>query len=327
MNGVISSNIEEKSYFDGGLLQLIGWKILGILITIFTLGICYPWACCMVYNWEIKHTVINGKRLKFDGTAIQLFGNWIKWWLLTIITLGIYSFWLGIAIKKWKTKHTHFANLSQNQNVNLSENTTYNTRVQKYNNEKETFSNIQILGIFFVLMLIPFSIYCFNEGITGLIDSKENEVEETKLSNNNNIIDTIKGKKTMVCTKSETDENGMTSKYTVKLTYKNSIVKEYESTSIIETDSNYIDISISFSKLFTDKFSEFDGITMTTKKLSDTTYELYSKIVYDDINEEQLKTYLASLEDDDSTDYSIYKKQSINIDEYKNEFLNDFICE
>lgn len=96
-----------KSYFDGGLFQLIGWKLLGFLITIFTLGICYPWAFCMVYSWEAKHTVIDGKRLYFDGKAIQLFGLWIKWFILTIITLGIYSFWLGISLKKWKTQHTH----------------------------------------------------------------------------------------------------------------------------------------------------------------------------------------------------------------------------
>ena len=93
---------------DGGLLQLIGWKILGGLITTVTLGICFPWAVCMIYNWETKHTVINGKRLTFDGTALQLFGNWIKWLLLTIITLGIYGFWVSIALKKWRTKHTHF---------------------------------------------------------------------------------------------------------------------------------------------------------------------------------------------------------------------------
>lgn len=96
-----------ESYFDGGLLQLIGWRILGFLVTLLTLGICYPWAFCMVYNWETKHTVINGRRLSFDGKAIQLFGNWIKWALLCIVTLGIYSFWLSIALKKWKTKHTH----------------------------------------------------------------------------------------------------------------------------------------------------------------------------------------------------------------------------
>lgn len=96
----------HDSYFDGGLLQLIFWKVLGFLITFFTPGICYPWACCIVYGWEIRHTVINGHRLDFDGTALQLFGNWIKWWFLTIITLGIYGFWMGIALRKWKTKHT-----------------------------------------------------------------------------------------------------------------------------------------------------------------------------------------------------------------------------
>ena len=103
-----NKNENEVSYFDGGLLQLIGWRILGALITTVTLGICFPWAFCMIYNWEAKHTVINGKRLRFDGKAIQLFGNWIKWLLLTVITLGIYSLWLGISFRKWKIKHTHF---------------------------------------------------------------------------------------------------------------------------------------------------------------------------------------------------------------------------
>lgn len=98
----------KDSYFDGGLLQLIGYKVLGFLIIVCTIGICTPWALCLVYNWECKHTVIEGKRLGFNGNAIQLFGNWIKWLLLTIITLGIYSFWLAIALKKWKTKHTYF---------------------------------------------------------------------------------------------------------------------------------------------------------------------------------------------------------------------------
>ena len=99
----------ERSYFDGGLLQLIGWQILGGIVTMLTLGICYPWAICMLYRWETKHTVINGRRLKFTGTAMQLFGNWIKWLLLTIITLGIYAFWLNIKLIQWKTKHTEFA--------------------------------------------------------------------------------------------------------------------------------------------------------------------------------------------------------------------------
>lgn len=64
----------------------------------------------MIYNWEIKHTVIEGRRLEFDGTAVQLFGNWIKWLLLTIVTFGIYGFWVNIKLRQWKTMNTHFVN-------------------------------------------------------------------------------------------------------------------------------------------------------------------------------------------------------------------------
>lgn len=44
------SGMVSQSQFDGGLLQLIGWSILGFLITVLTLGICYPWALCMQYG-------------------------------------------------------------------------------------------------------------------------------------------------------------------------------------------------------------------------------------------------------------------------------------
>lgn len=107
MNNI--TNNTEKSYFDGGLLQLIGWSILGTIITVCTFGVCYPWALCMVYGWKINHTVINGRRLKFTGTAIGLFGNWIKWLFFLVITFGIYGFWLGIALEKWKVRNTTFA--------------------------------------------------------------------------------------------------------------------------------------------------------------------------------------------------------------------------
>ena len=98
----------KESYFDGGLLQQIGWTLLGSLLTICTFGICLPWAVCMLENWKVKHTVIEGKRLCFDGSATQLFGNWIKWLLLTVITLGIYGLWVRIKMTQSVTKHTHF---------------------------------------------------------------------------------------------------------------------------------------------------------------------------------------------------------------------------
>ncbi|MEA1976029.1 MAG: hypothetical protein U9N10_10965 [Bacillota bacterium] len=110
VNSGIVTNSGQESYFDGGLLQFIGWSILGALISGITLGIAFPWAICMMYKWKINHTVVEGRRLKFNGKGVGLFGNWIKWWFFTIITLGIYGFWLGIALEKWKVKNTTFEN-------------------------------------------------------------------------------------------------------------------------------------------------------------------------------------------------------------------------
>lgn len=45
-----------KSYFDGGLFQLIGWKILGGLITLVTLGIYSFWVSIAIKKWKVKHT-------------------------------------------------------------------------------------------------------------------------------------------------------------------------------------------------------------------------------------------------------------------------------
>ncbi|HDR3884683.1 TPA: DUF898 family protein [Bacillus cereus] len=89
-------------------MSFIGWSILGALMTVFTLGICYPWSVCMVYGWKngwkINHTVVDGHRMKFKGSAVGLYGNWIKWLLLTVITLGIYGFWVSIKLEDWKVK-------------------------------------------------------------------------------------------------------------------------------------------------------------------------------------------------------------------------------
>jgi uncharacterized membrane protein YjgN (DUF898 family) len=99
-------NIESK--FDGKLIEIVGINILNFFIITCTLGICYPWAICRKYRWEINHKIINGKRLNFGGKGIELFGLWIRWLGLSIITFGIYGFWIPVSLNKWLTKHTNF---------------------------------------------------------------------------------------------------------------------------------------------------------------------------------------------------------------------------
>lgn len=100
--------VRTDSYFDGKLLELIGWQLLSILITGLTLGIGRPWAECMLYNYQLKHTVYNGKRLKFEGTGGDLFVNKFKWIFFTIITLGIYAFFIPVRRTKWVISNIHF---------------------------------------------------------------------------------------------------------------------------------------------------------------------------------------------------------------------------
>lgn len=107
-----AANMQEpspKSYFDGNTLQLIGWQLLGFLLGAVTFGLAIPWAECMIYRWETKHTVVEGKRLYFDGKGHQLLGRYLLWWLLTVITLGIYAIFRPVSFRKWRVEHTRFA--------------------------------------------------------------------------------------------------------------------------------------------------------------------------------------------------------------------------
>ena len=103
--------VRTDSYFDGGLLELIGWRLLAFLITGITLGFGAPWAKCMLYSWEYKHTVLNGKRLKFEGTGGDLFVHYFKWIFFTIITLGFYLIVLPVRKTKWYTYCYKFRNI------------------------------------------------------------------------------------------------------------------------------------------------------------------------------------------------------------------------
>lgn len=97
-----------ESVFDGKLIQLIGWYIIGFILSVVTLGLGAPFAKCFILDWRFKHTKINGKRLAFDGNGLQLWGNYIKWTFFTIITLGIFLLFLPVQWNKWIVKHTHY---------------------------------------------------------------------------------------------------------------------------------------------------------------------------------------------------------------------------
>lgn len=95
--------------FDGSAGTYIGTGILAFLITVFTLGICYPFAFVLRERWRAKHSYIDGRQLVFTGSAVGLFAMWLKWFVLIIITIGIYLFWVGPRLYRWRWENTSWA--------------------------------------------------------------------------------------------------------------------------------------------------------------------------------------------------------------------------
>ena len=97
---------------DGGVATYWGTAFLATLITLFTVGICYPFSLVLRERWKAKYTYIDGRQLVFDGSAWALFGNWLKWVLFTVLTVGIYSFWVRPKLTQWIIENTDFAPVS-----------------------------------------------------------------------------------------------------------------------------------------------------------------------------------------------------------------------
>ena len=60
--------------FDGGAATYFGTAILGWLITVFTLGIGYPWALCLFQKWKAKHTYVQENNLYLQVEDFHLLG-------------------------------------------------------------------------------------------------------------------------------------------------------------------------------------------------------------------------------------------------------------
>lgn len=99
---------EEESYFDGKMLELLAYNFLLNFISALTVNIARPFIKNLVLEYEINHTVINGRRLKYHSRSIDYFVENFKWTFLTIITFGIYAFWIPIKKQRYIDSHISY---------------------------------------------------------------------------------------------------------------------------------------------------------------------------------------------------------------------------
>ena len=98
----------SPSRFTGSIFGYFFRRAALVIFTLVTLTLAYPALMCWYMRWEVKHTVIQGRRLTFDGYSRQLYGKFLLWLLLSIISVSIYFFVkMKINLIKWQTKHTH----------------------------------------------------------------------------------------------------------------------------------------------------------------------------------------------------------------------------
>lgn len=96
---------DNNSYFDGGILGLIGTNILASIVTVVPF-VGFAWSNVIKLKWITSHTVVDSRRLVFTGTTGQFFLKYLVWGLLTGITFGIYGLFVPVKNLKLVAENT-----------------------------------------------------------------------------------------------------------------------------------------------------------------------------------------------------------------------------
>lgn len=94
--------------FDGRAATFVGIWVVGIVVSVGTLGLGFPFALVLKERWRARHTLIEGRRLMFTGSAHHLFFRWVLWELLIVLTLGVYSLWVVPRMTRWRVENLVF---------------------------------------------------------------------------------------------------------------------------------------------------------------------------------------------------------------------------
>ncbi len=95
--------------FKGSGLGYIWLFIWTTFLTLFTLGIFFPWAITAKERWKAAHTYIDGEQLCFKGSGAGFFANWLLILVLSFLTFLIYAPWGAVRIIRWIVGNTYFA--------------------------------------------------------------------------------------------------------------------------------------------------------------------------------------------------------------------------
>ncbi len=94
--------------FRGEFDELLGVFVPGILLTIITLGIYYPFFHANVRRFFVNETRFGHAPFSFTGDGRGMFARHLALYLLLPLTLGIYGFWHAAFRHRYYWEHTGF---------------------------------------------------------------------------------------------------------------------------------------------------------------------------------------------------------------------------
>lgn len=156
---------DNNSYFDGGILGLLGTNILSFFVA-FVPFVGLAWSNIIKTKWIKSHTVCDSRRLIFQGSLGSLFVKYLLWGFLSVITLGIYAWFVPVKELRWETENT-----IDNEN-------TTEAKIK----QSEFRTNLHTDASTFKTYRVENEMECVKSGITDTISQED----LLKLANSNN---------------------------------------------------------------------------------------------------------------------------------------------
>ncbi|MEX0690695.1 MAG: YjgN family protein [Gemmatimonadales bacterium] len=103
--------------FRGELDDCIGVFVPGVLLTVVTLGLYFPYFHANMRRFLVDHSSLGDRDFSFSGQGGELFGPFVLAVILTPLTLGIYWFWWMAFRDRYYWSHTRLGDVRFSSSV------------------------------------------------------------------------------------------------------------------------------------------------------------------------------------------------------------------
>lgn len=128
---------------------------------------------------------------------------------------------------------------------------------------------------------------------------------------------------TKTCTKTFVDESGYNNTDTMVIKSKKDKIVMVEKTTMIEMNSQYIDLVLKVGNEFANKINEINGFESKYIKEDNDKIKMYMKVDFSKINENEVFEKIGQLYSESD---AFYAKKDITVNDFTDKYLKDYTC-